>query len=752
MNDTITAGRKIFFISSLVIAVLMPVLSFDFGITEDEQMHNQHGKSILQYFLGTSDKAARSPLDSEGRVSYSYDDNGNDISGALNIYGGTFDLICAFVIRYLSPFDEFETRHIINSLFGVLLIVFTGLLAAWVAGWRAGIIALVFMACSPRIIGHSMNNPKDIPFAAMYMVSLYLMLVFVERLPSASWKIWLPLIIAIALASDIRIAGLVLFAYLGLFVLVRWTYLFTQVPSQAVEISDFGRSLIITLLICIAAYFLISVFWPYAHSNPFTVPLTALQKLSRLETFDAYSLFEGHWIHRGEIPWHFAPKWFLIGTPLFIPIGLIFSIFIFVIPLSRVNWKKALPVVFAFVFPLAFIIVRDSNIYNDARHVLFALPPVVVISAVAFENLLRFKSPGFLKPATLVVLAVITIEPLQWMVRNHPNEVIYFSPLIGGVNGSLNQYEADFWGNSVRQSVEWIQENSTSAEDHPIRIRIWYGDQMKAAHYINKKPGYQHVIVNENTRDWDYYIYQAVQTRFFNEAQEFWPPLYTVHETKVGEVPLNAIIKNWRNDPYVVVLAHIKGRINQRGENYFNIYQLASVQMYFGKTRKGVESAKKSLALNPKYIPTWKLLCAANDSLANWDDVIESCTKVIELDPTYAIAQKYLAYAYKMKAVASIGESGHDNFEGISQSLGYEDYINLSLHLFNRHDYTRSVVASKLAISKNPSSAVGYNNLCSAYNGMQMWSEAIAACEKAIELDPGFELARQNLNWAIEQQ
>ncbi|MFC1720136.1 hypothetical protein ACFL00_03235 [Pseudomonadota bacterium] len=750
-NSKTRSPRNIFIALSFFIFVFLPVLSFDFGITEDEQMHNQHGKSILAYFQGTDDKAARNPLDSEGRVSYAYDVQGNDLSGALNIYGGTFDLVCAAVIRYVSPFGEFETRHIINSLFGALLMVFTGLLAAWVAGWRAGVIALILMACSPRIIGHSMNNPKDIPFAAMYMVSLYFMLLFVERLPGTSWKIWLPLLFGMALASDIRIAGLVLFAYLGLFVLVRLAYVFMQHPGHPDNAGNPGRSVVVTVLICVAGYLLISAWWPYAHSNPLTVPVTALQKLSRLETFDAYAFFEGRWIHRWEIPWYFAPKWFLIGMPLFLPIGLMLSVFIFIKPLSRVDWKKTLPVFFTFLFPMVFIIARDSNIYNDARHLLFAVPPALAICAVSFENLLRVEKAGMLKWATLGILVVLTLEPLSWMLRNHPNEGVYFSPLIGGVNGSLNRYEADFWGNSVRQAVEWTQENSTPSDDHPIRIRIWYGDQMKAAYYINKVPGYVHVLVNEDSRDWDYYIYQAVQTKFFHEIREFWPPFYTVHEIKVGDVPLDAIVKNWRNDPYEVVLAHIDRRIEARGQNYYNLYQLALVNRYFGKLDESVEAAKRSLALNPEYSSTWKLLCGVNHARGDIDDEIESCGRAQELDPGDAIVQKNLAHALRSQAMTMPGTTGDDNFEGLPADLEFEDYLDLSFRFYQRHEYLKSMAASKLAVSKSPLNAMAYNNLCSAYNGMKLWYEAIAACEKAIELAPDFELARNNLNWAIQQ-
>ena len=81
-------SQRVFILLCVVVAVSLPILSFDFGITEDEQLHNEHGKSILDYFLGKSDRAARHPLDASGELTFSYGPDMRDESGALNIYGG----------------------------------------------------------------------------------------------------------------------------------------------------------------------------------------------------------------------------------------------------------------------------------------------------------------------------------------------------------------------------------------------------------------------------------------------------------------------------------------------------------------------------------------------------------------------------------------------------------------------------------------------------------------------------------------
>src|ERR1051326_7655899 len=302
--------KKSFILLCIFISILFPVLSFDFGITDDEQAHSQHGKNILDFFLHKSDKAIRSPIDSVGNLQpISFDENMDDLSGEMNIYGGAFDLLCAIADKFFS-FGEFESRHFINSLFGVLLIVFSGLCAQWIAGWRAAIITLLLLSLSPRIIGHSMNNPKDLPFAALYMFNMFFIFRFVYELPKLKIKTWFPLLIGIPFAADIRILGLLLIIFLIAFVFLRWGIIWIEKKMNQEELKKFFYSLLITLFFSAGAYLLTSVLWPFAHTNPILIPLRAFQLLSRFDIFNSLELFDGKWINRWEVPWYFIPKWF----------------------------------------------------------------------------------------------------------------------------------------------------------------------------------------------------------------------------------------------------------------------------------------------------------------------------------------------------------------------------------------------------------------------------------------------------------
>ena len=51
-----------------------------------------------------------------------------------------------------------------------------------------------------------------------------------------------------------------------------------------------------------------------------------------------------------------------------------------------------------------------------------------------------------------------------------------------------------------------------------------------------------------------------------------------------------------------------------------------------------------------------------------------------------------------------------------------------------------------------PDYADAYNNIAAAYSALHLWDFAIAAAQEALRIRPDYQLARNNLNWALEQK
>ena len=734
--------KFLFWAAFAVTLFVFPLISSDYGTTFDEKVHNGHGKMLLEYFTGRSDLAKKSPFTEDGKLKPIPPEDREDFSD-LNFFGGTFDLIVAFTQKYLHFTGEFEQRHFINSLFGVLAILFTGLVAMMIAGWRAGFIAFCMLALSPRFVAHSMNNPKDVPFAALFILSVFFIIRFVRELPKPKISTMILLAFAIGLSISIRVAGIMLIPFLLLFSSGKHILAFFTKLIEKEDLVKLFRSTGIALLVSITGYFITALFWPYDRTNPLGVPLKVLSEVSKLAIFNSHDLFMSRWWNPDEMPWYWMPWWTLIGTPLFISAGLITSKFMFIRKISGsdpVSRKAALMLLIVFTLPVAFVIFNHSYIFHDGRHLMFVIPPLVAFCALSWENLFRLNIPRIGKIILSVLLICFSIQPLYWMIKNHPNETTYFTPLIGGVDGAWKKYETDYYGNVMRQGVDWIQKNSKPSAGKQVRIRAPYGMKSCSDYWVYKKPGYVFVWADENSADWDYTLLMTSAAKLDSTILYEWPPIGTVYEVKADQTPLLAVYKNFRNDDPELLFRESskKAEIDPSPQKYFRLGML-----YYRARRfaDAIEPFHKAVEKDSSFADAWNNLGACYNITQKYDKAIDAFRHVLTLNPDYALARNNLADATS-KMNAALG----NKVNPVTFNDTY--YVNKSLEFYNKKEYRSCIDLCKEALIINPRNATAYNNMCASYNALQNYSDAARACQKALEINPNFDLARNNLNFA----
>src|SRR3954447_8533918 len=72
--------------------------------------------------------------------------------------------------------------------------------------------------------------------------------------------------------------------------------------------------------------------------------------------------------------------------------------------------------------------------------------------------------------------------------------------------------------------------------------------------------------------------------------------------------------------------------------------------------------------------------------------------------------------------------------------------------LFSASDYAGAEAQFRKAIVANPKAAIGFCNLGATLIAQRRYDEAIAVLQKASALDPSLALARNNLNWALQEK
>jgi tetratricopeptide (TPR) repeat protein len=78
--------------------------------------------------------------------------------------------------------------------------------------------------------------------------------------------------------------------------------------------------------------------------------------------------------------------------------------------------------------------------------------------------------------------------------------------------------------------------------------------------------------------------------------------------------------------------------------------------------------------------------------------------------------------------------------------------LNSSLGFYQAGQYQQAIEAAKRALVANPDSAPAYNNIGSSWLQLKNYDEAEKALQTALRIDPGFELARNNLAWLARER
>ncbi len=591
MNDR---NLKIIFIF-LAVAMLLAMLliSRDAGISGDEEVHYRHSEMVYNYF--SSMGKDQSSLDTP--------------KTHLQYYGQTFDNLVTVLIHWFGIEDIYGFRHLMCSFAGWLTIVATALFAAYFAGYGAAILVLLLFAVSPGFLGHSQNNLKDIPFALAYISSIYfsLKLVFSEKKPSNQTIILL--ILSIAFAIGIRAGGILVVFYLGFFMLLKTVLDWNE--SKELNRTLLKKQFLLFFGISVAGYLLGLITWPYALQNPILNPWKSYQVMTHFPT-TIRQIFEGRFEWSDFHPWYYLPKYMAITIPL-----VVFSGITAFLLNGRKNYSsnqqiQLLLLGFTILFPLIFVLLKQSNLYGSWRHFLFVYPGIILISALGIHAFLaRFKQRIILIPAVLLLLVLI-LHPLRFMAANHPYYYLYYNQLTGGLKGACGNYETDYYYHTMRQGSEWLQEY---LKNKPDTGKIVVGGNFPSQWYFRKNNRVKFVYFPYQDRskfDWDYAIIANSYILPFQLKNNFWPPANTIHTIFADGVPVCTVIERLtKNDfrgiqelkrgDYIKSALLFQNALQVDIQNELIFYKFAESLSNAGQDEQAEQQLKKCLDINPDY-------------------------------------------------------------------------------------------------------------------------------------------------------
>ncbi len=431
-------------LSVLGIFFLCVILLFpDYGVTNDEDAHRIYGNAILvRYWSFFQDEMALG-------------------IGNMGHYGGFFDVVAQLVVNLalFAGYDGiFEIRHLVNALFGLLGLVYTGRLARLLGGQRCAFLAVVFLALTPRYFGHSFNNPKDIPFAALLVAALFYLILMFRDSPRPAWRTTLAFAFFLGTALAVRVGALVL---VPCAVTLFSGYFYF---SRSWNLGDL-RTLVGRLVVAgLLAWGLMVFFWPAAQVDPLR-PFVSMRVMSRFP-WDRVTFFNGLDYAAGNLPWYYLPLWLGITVPEFYFVAAFAGI---ILLRRRERWlpghevfARGLPVIavaLVILLPFAFAILARPVLYDGIRHFLFFWPPLAICCAFVLDRFFAVCAGSRVRRLITGLLLFSGGFTAFDLLDLHPYQTAYFNRLIaGGLPYASRKFETDYYGNGYREAVAWVQD------------------------------------------------------------------------------------------------------------------------------------------------------------------------------------------------------------------------------------------------------------------------------------------------------
>lgn len=439
----------------------------------------------------------------------------------------------------------FQQARLINDIdsYHVYIIFVASLLVATLFWWTrkhygsfAALITVLSLIFYPLFLGESHFNVKDIPQASFYSLTL---IFFYEGLVRKRLLFIVFSAVSFGFAWGTKFN--ILFS------------LFTIIPFIFFQRASFKQYK--PLLPALYIFPLVSAIiffgsWPYLWNDPVH---KFFEIINYYKTIGINTNFDKSFVYLGFNT--YALQWIFYTTPLvtlfFTSCGIAYAL----IKGLKEKEKTVLFVLLWLSIPILRVTMPNAGIYGGVRQIMEYIPPLAILAGIGAAYLVSTLRRLIDTPLLLLqCLVVLSFFPIALkLISIHPNENVYFNPLIGGLKGAKER-EIPYWGNNFgnayRQAVVWINQNAEKGstlvlaqELMPNLPKLFVRNDLKYGN--NLRSGY--------IRNGEYVIgldYGLAANRSYYSSRYYNRYLNPVYQIKVDET---SILNIWMNN-----LSHTK--------------------------------------------------------------------------------------------------------------------------------------------------------------------------------------------------
>jgi hypothetical protein len=666
---------RIFIILSCVVLFGLLFVATQSGSTGDEYIDSANGKYSLKYYT-------------EGDTSFANYANIPEVGiPFMKYYGNGYEILPAIIVKYLGLSQhEYLIRHLLCALFGFVFMLFAALTARELKDSLLACITLLIMALTPVVFGLSMFATKDIPLAAGYSVAIFAFIRIAKRLPRFRWQDVIIAIVGISLATSIRIGGLLLVGYLAVGVLFA-VMLKKQLRKDLFNkpYAPLGRVILVLAIIVIVGSFLGLCFYPnFFYEGTVSHIKNALSIMTKFPQ-RIPMLWEGGQIDSTNLPENYLIKSFFITIPVFV-LGAFFLFFCNI----RSVWKtmdkvSVLMLLFTVLFPIAYVLYKDSNVYNGWRHLTFIYSSVAIFSAIGiYYTLLWVKKEKYIKIwryAISGVVAILMVTVLVWMVRNYKYCYAYFNVF---VSDPYTNYDLDYYETSGVVALDWLVKNELKNRKDTVKIAVKNGNTIDYA----KSKQYNHLRLEKISyrsfaeMDVDY----AILTIEFlppHVIRTTFPPKGVIHTESVNGKPIGVVVK--------------KNKLDSRG--------IQAVKE--NKIEEGMKLLEEAYTYDSTNFGLWFWMGYGYFQQQKYNEAISfltACLNFWPLPDQIALGKMYIGASQISSQQIDAGIQTLKEATPLVTDERNKKFINayLGIAYFNKQDYLQAVTYMKTAVDLYP--------------------------------------------------
>lgn|GEM_PF-1739264 len=529
------------------IAALLIVLAFLFsgwltlshyGISWDEGLGNFFfGNRYAQYITSGFDSKfldfERDLGDQPGELSleaYSpYREKYFEFPGLVDTLSGLSMRFLSYHLNLLDPVDAF---HAITVFIAALYLWGQYYYVSRLFDQKIALLSILFLATAPRFWGDAHFNPKDVPEAAAFSLTILSFMAWVQK-PTFKQASLTGIFFGAALAVK---ANAVFIPIIILVWIISWLIKASKFKSNVLELISNWRQLGWMFFLSGAIYWL---GWPLLYTSP---------SLSRL--YFQYIFGQGGREGKGE--WSLQPlKMVFAGNSeiflLFMTLGLFFLIILFIRNQHfKIRW---IMVLLWFSVPILRISAPVSVNFDGFRHFLEFLPPASLIAGFGAISTIQFLQKFKTLQPKLVssfIVFLIGLNTVFIYANYFPYQYIYFNSFVGGMRGAQRYFKqgevTDYWAVSYREGIRWVNVHAgqNALVDVPIGdylvnipADLWLREDIKLIS--------DNQVIDYRGTDREVYIMNITRPSFYKEVAHSCSNQPAVFEERVDGVTIMTI-------------------------------------------------------------------------------------------------------------------------------------------------------------------------------------------------------------------